>query len=118
MQTETVCKRQQKSLIRPLLPVPDGAGSAHQPQRKESGPLRDPLSHFVPSCYGLGLSQRLRQVFQKVVDIFQTDGQADHAGRDASFRELLVTELAMRGAGRMQDTGTDIGHMHFVGGKL
>lgn len=53
----------------------------------------------------------LLEVCNDVLDILQSDTEADEVRCYAGFAKLFVRELAMGVAGRMEYTGTCIGHM-------
>ena len=58
-----------------------------------------------------GLLQRLLDVGDDVVHVFDADGEADEVGSDAGLAELLVGELTMGVAGWMEDTAAGIGYV-------
>ena len=55
--------------------------------------------------------QRLLNIGQDVADIFDAHRKADEAGIYARILQLRICELAMCGAGGMQNAGARIGHM-------
>ena len=57
-------------------------------------------------------------VVDDVVDVFQAAAEANHSAVDACRNKLLVRELAVRRAGRVEHACTDIGDMNFIAGKL
>ena len=50
-------------------------------------------------------------VCDNVAGILDTDGEADQVGSYACFDQLFVRQLAVRMAGRVEDTGAGVGHM-------
>ena len=55
--------------------------------------------------------QGLGQVGDDVVGVFDADGEADQVGGDPGCEELLVAQLAVGVARRMEDAGTGVGDM-------
>ena len=70
----------------------------------------------VGLCPGLG--QCLFQICHNVIHIFQTHRKPHHARCDTSLVQLGIRKLAVGGAGRMQHTTADVGHMHLQGDEL
>ena len=60
---------------------------------------------------GLRRLDRLRDVFEEIVDVLETDGEADQVGRDACVRQFLFGELPVRRGSRMQDARVRVGDM-------
>jgi hypothetical protein len=59
----------------------------------------------------LDLVEGLADVGKDVVAVLDAYGEADEVRGDAGFAELLVGELAMGVAGRMEYTGASIGYV-------
>ena len=62
--------------------------------------------------------ERLVDVGEDVVDVFDADGEADEVGGDAGGPELVVGELAVGGAGGVQDAGARVGDVRHDGREL
>ena len=62
--------------------------------------------------------QRLGNIGNQVLGIFQAAAQTDQVCTDTGGIQLLVGHLAMGGRGRMQAAGTGIGHMGLDGTQL
>ena len=61
--------------------------------------------------YHLGFFERLFEVPNDVIDIFNADRQPDEARIDAGSDQLFVGQMAMGGACRVQYQGAHIGDM-------
>ena len=59
--------------------------------------------------------KRLLDIVEDILHILQTDRQTDQTRIDASRHKLLIGELTVGHAGRMQNAGTDVSHMHLTG---
>ena len=55
--------------------------------------------------------QSLAEVIQDIFHILDADREPDQVGGYSGFTELLIRELPVGVAGRMEDTGTGISHM-------
>lgn len=88
------------------------AGGPQHPFSWCSGP---PDSCFRPKSLGqTGFAQGLEAAFEvldDVVDVLQSDGQADGALVDALVLELLQRLLGVRGGGRVDDQRLHVGHV-------
>src|SRR5699024_9961627 len=60
---------------------------------------------------GLAGNQRLSDVVDDVLRVFQTDRETDEILVDTGLFQLFIAELAVGVAGRMQQAGTGIRHM-------
>ena len=70
---------------------------------------------------GNGLPGRLEgltDVVEDVVDVLEADRQTDHAGVDARSDELLIGELTVGHACRMEHAGADVGNMYLTACEL
>ena len=63
---------------------------------------------LIPNLY---LCQCLLDVVENILWIFNAHGHTDHIRTDAAFHQLLIGQLAVGGAGRMEHAGAQIGHM-------
>lgn len=54
--------------------------------------------------------QSLFQILDDVIDVFNADRQTDHAGMDAGSHQLLIGQLTVGRACRVQHQGADIGN--------
>lgn len=68
-----------------------------------------------PGMANSGLFKSLLKIGDDVLYVFEADGETDHAGGNARIDKLFVAQLAMGGAGWMQNAGADIRDMHKQG---
>ena len=64
------------------------------------------------------ISQRLIEVGDDVFHVFDADGEADEVGGDAGFTQLLVGELAVCMARRVEHACARVGHVGHYGDEL
>ena len=67
---------------------------------------------------GSSLFQSLFQILDDVIDVFNADRQTDHAGMDAGSHQLLIGQLTVGRACRVQHQGADIGNMNHQRSQL
>ena len=101
-----------KERARILMPIGEGGMLFGIHQLSFTTPFNDgeslPLYFF----------QRLFDVGQDVFHIFDAHRKADEIGCDASLAKLLIRQLSVRMAGRMQHAGACISHMRNDGNHL
>ena len=73
------------------------------------------MADFCGSLHG---GEGLVEVGDDVGRVFDAAAQAHQVDADAGFLKLLLGELAMRGAGRIQRAAARIGHMRGDGHHL